>query len=122
MQAGGGLIWADGSYADPYRMDEWRTVLSAVSPATGRVVRRIEVPDGDHALVAVDGTVYLSGSRHAALTEIAPDGHTTDYPLTRPLDDLLTVTPGAVWALTNTGEVERISMPTRRAGAALDRS
>jgi len=111
VAAGGGLVWAYGSYFNPATSspgDHDAGVVVAVDPRTGTIVRQLRVGGTDDSFGYGNGAFYVADFEQGLVVRISPDFTVQTLHATPGAERLVAATSGALWATTETGRLLRI--------------
>jgi outer membrane protein assembly factor BamB len=96
---GGRVVWALGS--PDATTASAKAVVLVMNPRTDRVIRRVQVPEADGAVVA-GGALYLGGLDHGRIYRITRNGSLQMFNAPRRRATLMTASSGVLWAATST--------------------
>ena len=111
VAAGGGLVWAYGSYFNPAASspgDHDTGVVTAIDPRTGAIVRQLRVGGSDDSFGYGNGAFYVADFEQGVVVRISPDFTVQTLHATPGSESLVAATSGALWATTQTGRLLRI--------------
>lgn len=77
------------------------TMVLGIDPRTGRVLRRVPVPEADGAVV-VDGAIYVGGLDRGHIYRVDGNGRLQTFDTQRRSATLMASSPGLLWAATST--------------------
>jgi hypothetical protein len=106
----GRVVWALGS-PDSTNADA-ETVVLVMNPRNDRVMRRVQVPEADGAVVA-RGALYLGGLDHGHIYRITSNGALQTFETPRRRASLMTASLGVLWAATSAkaGRLLSVKLP-----------
>jgi outer membrane protein assembly factor BamB len=111
VMSGGGLVWALA--AAPYASNgSSETTVAMIDPRTDRIIRRVQVPEADGAVVA-RGALYLGGLDHGRIYRVTRGGALQTFVTPRRRAALATASSGVIWAATSTkpGRLLSLKLP-----------
>jgi len=116
VAAGGGLVWAYGSFFDPAlspAFDNNANAVTAIDPLTGRIVHQLQVPGPNDSIVYGNGALYVADFAQGLVFRVTHDFKVETLKSTRGSENLVAATAGALWATTGSGTLLRITEQPR---------